>query len=247
MTSLALPARVLVDPVDGPGPVVAARRWLWPLLLLCFSVAASGVAFAVRWDPTPVVLRQQQAGPGAGAQTTESELEEEIQTTSRKALVGGIMKGVVGMPAFVLLVAAALWLAGWLFEARAPFLALFTAAAVAMLPIALAHLIQAVCALAQHELSLMRAATLVPSSLGALPGLSPKLRRVLGAVDLFRLWSVVMLGMGFSAATGMKRWKALVLVLGLYVMFAGVVDVGLPGMAEASAAGGRGGPRGGGR
>jgi hypothetical protein len=77
----------------------------------------------------------------------------------------------------------------------------------------------------------------VPSSLAVLDGLSPKMERVLRGVDFFNLWSVVLLGLGFSAATGMSRARAVVLGCALYLMFVGVVLVGLPGMAAAKMGG----------
>jgi hypothetical protein len=177
---------------------------------------------------------------GKLGQVTETELAEEIQTASRKALVGGIAKGVFVMPLLALVLAAALWVVGWLFETPAPFARLMAAATLALLPIALYHLIFAICALAQHSLSLARVPELVPSSLAVLEGLTPKMKKVLGAVDFFNLWSVGLLGLGFSSATGMRRHRALLLCFVLYVMFVGVFSIGLPELM----AGGGGGPGG---
>ncbi len=242
MSSLVQPARVLLDPLDATGAAIEARRWLWPLLFLVACVSASGTAFSLRWDAGPSVVQELQM-TGKLERMTETEIAEEIQTASRKALVGGIAKGVFVMPLLALLLAAALWVAGWLFETPAPFAQLMTAAALALLPIALYHLIFAVCALVQHSLSLARVPELVPSSLAALQGLSPKLKRVLAAVDFFNLWSVGLLGLGFSSATGMRRGRALLLCFVLYVMYVGVFSIGLPELM-AGGAGGPGGRRG---
>jgi hypothetical protein len=61
-------------------------------------------------------------------------------------------------------------------------------------------------------------------------------------VDFFNLWSVGLLGLGFSSATGMRRSRALLLAAVLYAMYVGVFMVGLPAMA---AGGGGPGMRGG--
>jgi hypothetical protein len=179
---------------------------------------------------------------------TETELSEKIQTATRKALVGGIAKGVFVMPLLALVLAAALWVVGWLFETPAPFARLMSAAVLALLPIALYHLIFAVCALAQHSLSLDRVPDLVPSSLAVLSGLTPKVKKVLGAVDFFNLWSVALLALGFSSATGMRRSRALLLFVVAYVLFTGV-SLGLPELmaGDGGGPGGRPGPPGGGR
>ncbi len=229
MTSLALPARTVVDPVEGVRASVESRRWLWPLLLLCISVSAHGTAYSLRWDPAPSVTRELSASGELG-RLSEAEIDEAIETAGRKALVGGIAKGVFVMPLTVLALAALLWFVGWLFGVSAHFSKLMTVAAVAMLPIALFHFIYAGCALFQHTLTEAQALRLVPSNLGMLPGLSPKLQRVLSGVDFFNLWSAGLLGLGFSAATGMRRSRALVLSAVLYLMYVGVFLVGLPAM-----------------
>jgi hypothetical protein len=241
MSSLVQPARVLVDPLDATGAAVEARRWFWPLLILIVCVSASGTAFSLRWDAGPAVVQELQK-TGRLSQLTETEISDEIQTASRKALVGGIAKGVFVMPLLTVLLAAVLWLSAWLFDTSAPFGRFMSVAALAMLPIALYHLVFTVCALAQHAMTQERAQELVPASLAALRGLTPKMKKVLGAVDFFNLWSVGLMGLGFSAATGMRRSRALLLCLTLYLLFVGVFSIGLP-VLMAGAPGGRGGGR----
>lgn len=229
MTSIVQPALVLVDPVGATGPAVEARRWAWPLLLIMLCATAAGTAFALRWEAGPAVVRQLQQS-GRLEKMTESEITEEIETAWRRGMVGGVARGLIFTPLMVLALAAVLWLCGWLLEAPAPFASLFAVAVLALLPLALKDLIFTACALAQHTLSEQQVAELVPSSLAALKGLSPKLKRALGAVDFFRLWSAALLGLGFSAATGMRRSRALLLVGVLYLAYAGVFHVGLAGM-----------------
>jgi hypothetical protein len=236
MISLVQPTRVLLDPLDATRVAVEAHRWMWPLLLLVVCVSASGTAFALRWDASPTVVQQlQMAGQLDGM--TESELSEAIQSAPRKALVVSLLKGVLLMPLQTLVLAALLWVCAWLFDRSAPFGRLLSAAALAMLPIALYHLIFTVCAFAQPSLSEARVAELVPSSLALLDGLSPKVQRVLSGVDFFNLWSVGLLGLGFSAATGMSRGRAVALGFVLYVLLVGVVFVGVPGIMAARAGG----------
>ncbi len=230
MTSLVQPACVFIDPFEGTQAAVEARRWVWPLLILAVCVSASGTLFSLRWDAAPDVIRELQSSGGM-AGLSEADLTDKIQTATRKSLVGAIAKGVFVMPLMTLLLACALWLAGWLFDRPAPFGRLMSAAAVALLPIALYHAIFTLCAAAQHTLTAAGAPRLVPSNLGVvLEGLSPKMMRVASAVDFFNLWSTVLLGLGFSAATGMPRGRAVVLALVMYAMFAGVVMIGLPSM-----------------
>ncbi|NOK05301.1 MULTISPECIES: YIP1 family protein [Myxococcus] len=231
MTSLAQPARVFVDPLDGTRAAVEARRWVWPLLILALCVSASGTLFSLRWDVAPDVIRQLQ-GSGQLMGLSEADLTDKIQTESRKALVGGIAKGVILMPLMALLLACILWVASWLFDRPASFEQLLSAAVLALLPIALYHLILTLCVAAQHSITVARVMNLVPSNLGAvLQGLSPKMQRVASTVDFFNLWSTGLLGLGFSAATGMSRGRALLLAVALYAMYAGIFLIGLPAQA----------------
>lgn len=237
MNSFAQPTRVLFDPLDATSVAVEARRWLWPMVLLVLCVCASSTAFYLRWDAAPEVISQLQMD-GKLERMTETELSEEIQTASRKVLVAGVAKGVFVMPLLTLLLAAALWVCAWLVDRSAPFGRFMAVAALALLPLALYHLSFTVCALAQHSLSQARIQDLVPSSLAGLQGLSPKLERALRGVDFFNLWSVLLLGLGFSAATGMRKGRAVVLALVLYALFVGVFFVGLPGMPHPNPSGG---------
>jgi hypothetical protein len=238
MTSFA-PARALFDPVEGAPAAVENRRWFWPVLALALACALSGAATAARYDAsTKVVAELTEAGELT--RTTETQIAEKVQTAERVKLVAGVAKGVFLMPLFVLAIAVALKLAGWLFGTKAPFVQCFTAAAIALMPIALYHAILALCAYRSLGLTEAQAAALVPSSLAAFASTAPpKILRLLGAVDFFNLWSVVLLGFGFSAASGMRRHRAVILAFVLYAMFVGVVQVGLPAMSQ----GGPGGPR----
>jgi hypothetical protein len=229
MSSLVQPTRVLLDPLDATGVAVQAHRWMWPVLFLVLSVSASGAAFALRWNASPAVIQQLQM-TGELEKLTESEIAEKIQTASRTALVAGIAKGVFVMPLQTLLLAVVLWVCAWLFDRSSPFGRLMSAAALAMLPIALYHLVFTVCALSQYSLSEAQVQSLVPSSLASLEGLSVKLQRVLRGVDFFNLWSAVLLGLGFSSATGMSKGRSVTLCLVLYAMYAGVVFVGIPAL-----------------
>jgi len=229
MTSLVQPVRVFIDPLDGTRAAVEARRWVLPLLILGLCVSASGTLFSLRWDASPDVIRQLQSS-GQLMGLSEADLLDKIQTESRKALVGGVAKGVLLMPLMALALACILWVVSWLFDRPAPFERLMSAAAIALLPIALYHLIFTLCVAAQHTITVSRVVNLVPSNLGVvLQGLSPKMQRVASAVDFFNLWSTGLLGLGFSAATGMSRRRALLIAVALYAMYAGVFLIGLPG------------------
>jgi hypothetical protein len=230
MHSLLQPARALVDPLDGVGAAVQARRWVWPLLGLCAAMIFSGVAFALRWDAgPPTVARLAEAGELA--RTTERELEEAVRQAWRLALVGGVAKGLFLAPLWVLLLSVGLKVCCWLVGRPLAFVRAFTVTAVGLLPVALCHLLFGAVALSSDGLTLEQAAGLIPSHAGALfPELSPELGRLARAMDLFNLWSAVLVGLGLAAGTGMSRPRGVLFGLFLYAAFAGVLVIGLPAM-----------------
>lgn len=230
MAAVVQSAKPLIDPFDGIGPAVEARRWVLPALALAFSVSFSGASFASRWDAAPVVMRQLEKA-GELQKVTEQELSDKIQTTRRLRLVAGVAKGVFLAPVALLLIALVLQLSAWMLGQRTGFSKFFSVASLSLLPVALFHLLFGICALRQFSVSDATYALILPSSLAAaFPNAAPPLQGLLSAVDLFNIWSAVLLGFGFSAASGMKRGRAVLLGLGLYAAYVGVFLVGVPGL-----------------
>jgi hypothetical protein len=237
MTALTLP-RTLTDPGTGVANAVQERRILWPLLALMAATSFAGAAFALRWDPTPGILQKlEMSGQLKGM--PEAELTEQITTAGRLKLVTAIASGVCVTPLVVLGIAIALAVIAWLLGKKAPFPALFSASAVGMLPIALQRVLWGAVALWQLGVTEERARNLLPSSLGAwIHTGGPKLAGLLGSLDLFHLWAALLIGLGFAAATGMRRRSGLLIGLVLFVAYVGVFGVGVPGLAGGG--GGRG-------
>lgn len=243
MQALTLPLKAVIDPVGTIPKAIEQRRWLAPVLLLALFTALSGVALALKVDAARLVLPKMQM-TGELAKATEREVEEAIEQAQRVAIVGSVAKGVFLTPLWVLLLAVVLKVTAWLIGRKATFGECFTAAALSLLPLVVFHGIELLAALRQDALSPKMAEVLVPSSLAALKGGGPpKLQRVFAAVDVINIWSALLLGLGFSAATKWSPWKGALLGLFLYALFAGAFLIGVPGMM----ANGPGGPGMGGR
>jgi len=197
-------------------------------VMACVSLSA--VVLYYRWDATSAVVGQLTM-TGEISRVTEQELIDQIATAQRKALVGGVAKGVLLMPLFAFLIAVALKFTGWLMGQKALFARCFAAAAVGMLPLAVYHLVLAAVAFNQFSVTDTQLETLVPSAVSAFfPRVSPNVGRLLATLDFFNLWSAALLGLGFAAASGMRKGRGVLLGIVLYVLYAGVFIVGLPGM-----------------
>ncbi|MGQ0504504.1 MAG: YIP1 family protein [Myxococcaceae bacterium] len=231
MVHVLEPTKVLFTPFDAVASFVERRRWVVPLLLFIFSAAFAAAAYGVRWNAAPTTLKALEKS-GALTSTTEVDLAKAIVTAGRVRLVTGVLGAVFVSPTLLLLFAGVLKVTAWLLSAKAKFMAAFTAVTAATLPLSLRQLIFSLSALRQPSLPDGAEHTLVPSNLGALvSAASAPVMQVLRAVDFFSLWSVGLLALGFSAAAGLRRSRALVAVTVLYVLYIGVFMIGLPALA----------------
>ncbi len=228
--AIADPARVLYDPLAGIPVAIERRRWVLPLLLLAFCTSLSGAVVAVRWDATPAIV-QELSQSGELATTAERELGDQVRKAERVKLIGAVAKGVFLYPLLTLLLAVVLKLTAWLINARAAFSGCISAAALALLPIALFHLLLAVAAFRQSGLVEGQAATLLPSNLKVLlPEVPHRWSGLMASLDFFTFWSVGLLGLGVAHLTSLKRWQGMVIAAMLFAAYLGVFAIGLQGL-----------------
>lgn len=232
MEALTLPLRALLDPVGAIPRAVESRRWLVPLLLVAVLTAAAGAVIALRLDASRLVIPNMQMS-GELMKASEREVDEAVEQAGRVALVGGIAKGLMLMPFLVLMLSVVLKIAAWLIGRKALFADLFTVAALTMLPVALFHGIEVLAALQLEVITPRVAESLVPSSIGALlsPPSGPGLKGLYAALDLVNIWASLLMGLGFAAASKWSPSKGALFGLFLYVLFAAVVFIALPGLA----------------
>lgn len=213
-----------------------SRRWVLALLLACVTSAGAGAVIGLKLDAARVVIPKMSM-TGELMKASEREISEAIEQAQRVALVGGVAKGLLLTPLMILLLAVVLKIAAWLIGRKALFAEAFTVAALTLLPMAVLHSIELAVALKQVALTPSMIEQLVPTSLAAVLEGSPKEMRVYKSVDLFNLWSALVMGLGFAAASKWQLWKGATFGLFLYVLFACVFLIGLPGLS-----GGMGGP-----
>jgi hypothetical protein len=237
VASLAQPAKVLADPIDGVSLAVENARFGLPMVAAMVTGCLASVAHFVRWDSASQVIGEMTAS-GALAKSTEAEIAEAILTAERASLIGGLAKAILLTPLLMLVLGLALRVTAWLLAQRTTFARCFTAGALAFLPLSVGQLALALVTFGQASVSERQMATLLPSNLAAVwPSLAPAAARAASAADFFALWSAALMGLGFSAATGMSRRRGLLVGVVLYVLYTAVFLVGLPGMG-----GGGGGP-----
>jgi len=222
-TMALLLTKVLTNPSEGVPAAVEARRALWPVVFLSLATAFGGAAFAVKWNAAPSIIQGlEKSGQLKG-----------MPEAQRLKLVTSVAGGLVLPVLMVLGIAVALSLLAWLLGKKGSFNGFFTAAAVGLLPLALARFLYGLVALVQTSVSEDRAATLLPSTLAfALHSQSPKLMRLLSSLDFFHLWAALLIGIGFAAVVGMRRRQGLLVGAALFLAQLGVFGLGLPGLSS---------------
>jgi hypothetical protein len=165
--SVLTPLSAVIDPLQRVALVVEQRSWGFPLFLSMILTALGSAAVASRLDMSkPVLSKLEQAGELTKA--SEREISEQVEQARRLAIVVGVAKGLFVVPLMVLGAACAAYLFLWLLGLKVAFAHAFTTMALAFVPLGISQGIYCVSALRQSVLTPKVAATLVPSSLGAL-------------------------------------------------------------------------------
>lgn len=222
--------RAVLDPLGAVPGAVEARRFGLGLLLVACCVSASGAVVAQRVDVQPQVIAGL-AASGELAKKSERELTDAVEQAQRVALVAGSARGIL-VPFSALAIALGLSVLGWLLGRKASFGAYFTVAVLGLLPVGVFHVVLAMSAWGQGALSPAMAQSLLPTSLAAAwPDAQGALGRAYRAVDVFNLWSALLIGLGLAAALKLPRWAGAALGLTAYALVGAALLVGLPGLA----------------
>jgi hypothetical protein len=227
---LAAPLRpffVALVPDRDVGPEVTAGRYGWPLLTVVLCACLAAFALGTRVDVGPEVRAQDAGAPAMKEQNgqqkpaeikTDREIEEAIAQRTAVVRVNLGMGAAVSTPFRVLMLGIAMLLLGRFIGGKPTMPRALTVAALASIPGAVRSLITAVVAWRQPSVvpgeldTLVRLPTFIPDG-------HPVLARLFTGIDVFTLWSVVVLAFGLCAAAEIKRTKGFVAVAISFVLF----------------------------
>lgn len=229
LMTLWAPARALAVAADE-------RRCAWALALLTAASLVFSALLVTRVDFAGAAEEALDKVPAEVAKMTPHERVEKIES-GRKVAVIGVYTGAALGPAFSVLAAAlALWLAFKVVAGSPSFIAAFAVTAHASIPKALKQVLALPALWRSSSLSMADVDRIFPSSLAALvpDGMpSPKLA-LLSSVDLFSLWSVVLVALGMAYVAKVSRVRSAVVVAVLWASFVLVVRFALPILSQAS-------------
>jgi hypothetical protein len=245
------PFRVLTGVVVRPRATFEklrqAERGYWWLVFLLAALATIIYAIAIS---APQARMVQSLVPAEGVQVEGTEVPANLaQTTSIITTVFTVVGGMFSALAGYLFLTLVVFGAGLMLGGKATFKQVFSISAWTTLPYVIRTLVQAIA-------SLVTGALPTPGLSGVLTTAEtmsmPALAAVLSLVDVYAVWSLILLVIGVSVLYRLSKGKTFIIVatyvvvsLGLILAWNGVMS-GVQNMFSGGGTGGGGGPRGGG-
>ena len=208
--------------------------WLPALLILTLATAPTVASGPIRTRQLREEMRaaQEEMASRMGDQLSEEDLEraQSITASPMITVVFPAVSRAVGQVAGWLIWAAALYLASMALGGRSSFGQMFPVTVWAGLPYALRGLIQTIYVLTSGQLiahpglsGLVQPERSVAEVIGSPPGTGQRLlSALLGRVDLFMIWHMILLVVAVAAVTRLSRRKSLWVTLGVWILLTAV-------------------------
>lgn len=224
---------VLVAPGETFRSIAERPTWLPPLLLLALLGAAVAFAIQVRTDPEEMVRGQIEAIKVEVPQEQVDKMIEDAESRTTGAKLGLAAIGIAVQAALYAVVAVLFWIGFRLFGSEMDYLSSLATTLHGYMPLAVASLINLPLMLSRESLTFEDAATggVLVSSLKALApeDASPVTEALLGSLDLFTIWALVLLTIGYKAVAKVSTAVA----SGIVILFWLIYVVGKVGLAAA--------------
>lgn len=220
---------VLVSPIRTFQSIAERPTWVVPLVVLvALTLAANAVVFP-RVDMAEVI---RDATEAQGQQLSDEQIEQFAGIQGKLAFGCAVLLPPIGYLVIALILMAAFNLLGG--EIKYP--ASFSVTLHSMMPWAVASVLTLPVALAQESIGFetLRTESILAANAAWLapPDVGPVLLALLIRLDVFSLWALVLLALGFAAAAKVSRAKAAAVVAVLWLVYVGF-RVGLAGIGAA--------------
>ncbi len=210
---------VLLAPEKTFRALAARPRWLPALLLLVVSALALSVIITPRLDMKQVV---REAIEESGQEVSVAQLERQVEMADKFKWVGTGAQ-VVLQPAVYLLMAGLFLVVLRLVGSEIDFRRSLTVSVHGMMPFVLATLLTLPVVLSRAELSMqeVRSGGFLRSNLAAFaPESTGKaMLSLLSSIDLFSLWSIALLAIGYRVVGRVSKAAAWGVVVALWALF----------------------------
>lgn len=205
---------VFFNPIPTMKSVAERPDWVVPLLLILVLTFATNFIAAPRLDMV-TDMREQMAENGA----TEEQIDEMAENMGTMQKVMGPLS-VVLIPIWISLLAGVIFVAFKMFGGGGTFKQAFAVTTYAWLPLLLKGIIGTVLILNRTDVRMSELANLVKSNPAFLVDMKeqPAAFAFLSSIDVFNLFMVFLLIIGFSQLTRLSRGTSAAIVLSLWLV-----------------------------
>lgn len=212
-------AGALVSPVATFQSIRRRPTWVLALIVLTLVSVGSQLVIGSRMDMREMMTRQLQE---QGQEVSEEQLETMAAFGKWAPACGSLV-----VPIMYLVVGLLLMVLVTLLGGELSFHSAMSVTLHGLMPWLVATLLTVVVALGQSEIdpvALQQKGGILASNLAFLApeGTSPVVLTLLSAVNLFSLWSLVLLVLGLTTVAGLSTGAAAVLVGGLWLLWVGL-------------------------
>lgn len=211
---------VLFSPTRTFEAIRERPTWLVALVVLVVLGATVGLLLSqkIDWEE---VAREQLAQ--SNRQLSEEQMERAIEVTeaigSKMVYLGPLLGG----PVVYLLIALLFWVLLKLLGGEFSYKASFATTLHGLMPSAVAALltVPVIMGLGEPDMARVNSGTLLASNLGAFvpEETSHVMRTALASIDVFSIWSLFLLSIGFAVVARVSRAKAATAVVALWIVY----------------------------
>jgi hypothetical protein len=219
-SSIARVVGVLFSPTRTFEVIRERPTWLVAVVVLVAVSMISGYFVVQKLDIEDVV---RSSIGNSSRQLSEDQLEQAIAIQEKVIPVISIAGPVVFLPAACLLTALLFWVLLKMLGGEISYKASFAATVHGLVPTGISALLSLPVVLSRSELGFeeVRSGSILASNLAVFASeeTSNAMRTLLASFDVFSIWSVVLLTIGFGVVARVSRAKATAAVIGLWVVF----------------------------
>jgi hypothetical protein len=219
-SALTQPLRVFWEPTRVFGEIAERPSWLAAMIVLVLLGVGIQLVLSGRID-LEATVRQQVAERSGGREVSEAQIEQGVAIAKTFAPFGPAMAAVI-VPMMVLVLAAVYLLGFKMFPGPLDFRrSLATVLHASVPPSVVGGLLTIVLALGRESMTGSEAETLVKSNLAAFlsTDVSKVVRTLAGFADVFVVWQIFLLVLGFSLVAKVRRSQAATVVGGAWVLW----------------------------
>lgn len=224
---------ILVAPGETFRSIAERPTWLPPLLVLALLAGAVGLVLQVRTDPEEMVREQFEMLKVDVPQEQIDKAVEDAENRTTAARIGLAAIGAVGQPVACAIVAVLFWIGFKLFGSEMDYLRSLATTLHGYVPLAVASLINLPLMFTRDTLTFEEATSggVLVSSLKALApeDASAVTEVLLGSFDLFTVWTLILLGIGYREVAKVSPAVA----SGIVILFWLIFVMGKVGIAAA--------------